>query len=202
MTKLYYMKDINSFKLTNNVTVEQAKEWMRLKDENSKAELIELIYHRFENRYVKHIKSPNSGFLKMAVGCFVIETLESFKQGIEDTTHKSGDMFRDFFSSEREFFPGFKELGKDFFKSIRCGILHQGETTNGWRILLKGELLNLSERSINASKFIESLEGALSRYIQNLRDSDFDSDIWRNALKKLEDIIINCGIRRRHKRRY
>jgi hypothetical protein len=108
-------------------------------------------------------------------------------------------MFNDFFSSEQEYFAGFKEISPDFYKSVRCGILHQGETTNAWRILRKGELLNLSERTINASKFIESLEKTLNRYIQSLKDSDFDSDIWKNALTKLDDIIKNCGVSRSHR---
>lgn len=190
------MKDIDSFELTKKVTVGQTKKWMELKDAASKAGLVELIHHRFENRYIKHVETSDSGFLKMAVGCFMIETLESFKQGIEDTTGKSGKMFDDFFRSEHDLFSGFSELGSDFYKSIRCGILHQGETTNAWRILRSGELLNRSERSINASKFIEALKETLNRYIQCLLDSDFDSDIWRNALKKLDDIIRNCDVRR------
>jgi hypothetical protein len=39
-----------------------------------------------------------------------------------------------FFQSEVAFFPGFKDI--DFYSVIRCGILHQAETKNAWRVLL------------------------------------------------------------------
>jgi len=189
------MESIDYFELTQTVTVGQAKKWISLKDEESKERLITLIYHLFNNRYIKHIKFADSGFLKMAVGCFMIETLEAFKQGIEDTTGKSRKMFEDFFNSEQEYFPEFKQISGDFYKSVRCGILHQAETTDTWRILQKNDLLNLSERTINASKFIEALERSLDRYVRLLRINDFDSDTWKNAIKKMAAIIKNCDVR-------
>ena len=79
------MKNINDFELTEKVTVGQARKWMTDKDNNSKDKLISLIHHRFTNRYVKHLNNTDSGFLKMAISCLMIETLESFKQGKKDT---------------------------------------------------------------------------------------------------------------------
>jgi hypothetical protein len=59
------MKDIDSFELTQTVTVGKAKEWIRLKDEDSKEKLVGLIDYRFQNRYIKHIKPADSGFLRL-----------------------------------------------------------------------------------------------------------------------------------------
>ena len=95
------MKKIEDYLLTETVTVGQAKKWMNDKDDNSITKLIEFIYHRFYNRYIKHIKSIDSGFFKMAVSCLMIEALESFRQGKKHTKGNgvSEKMFKDFFLS-------------------------------------------------------------------------------------------------------
>ena len=58
------MKNIDDFLLTKDVTVGQTRQWINNKDDNSKIKLINLIHHRFYNRYVKHLKNIDSGFLK------------------------------------------------------------------------------------------------------------------------------------------
>ena len=176
------MKIISDFELTKDVSVGKARKWMEDKDDISKDNLINLIQHRFTNRYLKHLKDIDSGFLKMAISCLMIETLESFKQGENDTKGKS-----------RKYFPEFKDISVDFYYSIRCGILHQAETTNAWRILRKDELLDMSNRTINATKFVKALEKSLENYIKNLRTEDFNSIIWKRALLKIEDICKNCN---------
>jgi hypothetical protein len=193
------MKNISDFLLTKNVTVRQAKQWIIDKDDSSKISLVNLIHHRFYNRYVKHIKKIDSGFLKMAVSCLMIETLESFRQGKKDTKGR-GDgqkMFKDFFETEVKLFPGFKDITSDFYFSIRCGILHQAETTNGWRILRDDStLLDNSNRVINAVRFVKALGKALDNYVSNLRENDFNSAIWKNAIFKIEDVCENCKVSR------
>lgn len=132
------MKEIRKYKLTNNVTVGQLLSWMDEKSDRSKAEIIKLIRHRFENRYLKHVKSIDSGFLIMAVSCFVIETMQSFREGEPDTSRIGKRMFKNFFHVNRDNFLGFYEMSDEFYKDIRCGILHQSETTNAWRVLKSG----------------------------------------------------------------
>ncbi len=189
------MKDINDYRLTDSVTVGDLRNWLRTKDDYAKNNMIELIDHRFTKRYIKHIASINSGFLKMAISCLTIETLESFKQGIDDTTGKSGAMFRDFFATEKIHFPGFDVISKDFYSNVRCGILHQAETTNAWRIMQVGPILDISEKTINAKEFVMALERSISAYINNLKIEDWNSPLWMNAIVKLEDICDNCAVK-------
>lgn len=190
------MKNTNDFLLTEIVTVGQAKQWMRNKDDYAKANLIKLIHHRFYNRYVKHLKTIDSGFLKMAISCLMIETMESFRQGLKDTKGigVGKKMFEDFFIVEEPLFPGFREIAPSFYSSIRCGILHQAETTNGWRIVRSGTLLDKSNRTINATRFVNALEKALDNYINNLKVSDISTTIWKHAILKIEDVCENCKI--------
>lgn len=188
------MINVNDFLLTGKVTVKQTRHWIKTKDENAKEKLIELVYHRFYNRYVKHLKAIDSGFLKMAISCLMIETLESFRQGKKDTKGKGVGlkMFKDFFKNEIALFPHFNLIAPDFYSNIRCGILHQAETTNAWRILRKGPLLDKNCKTINATKFVSALNRALNSYVELLKRSYFNSPIWKNAILKLEDICDNC----------
>lgn len=185
--------DISKYKLTNTITVGQLRTWMDRKSDHSKTEIVKLIGHRFENRYLKHVKSIDSGFLIMAVCCFVIETLQSFREGEPDTEGIGKRMFKNFFKGDEEFFPGFHEISKDFYRSIRCGILHQSETTNAWRVLRKGKLIDKTEFSINADLFLKALDKSINKYLGELTHSDFDSKIWENAFIKLTDICDNCN---------
>lgn len=188
------MKNIDDFLLTNDVTVGDYKKWAKDKDDESKTKIIRLIHHRFYNRYVKHLKIIDSGFLKMAVSCLMIETIESFRQGKRDTKLRGVgmQMFKDFFETEQKLFPGFKDIYSDFYYNIRCGILHQAETNNAWRILRKDTILDKTEKTINSTKFVDALEKALINYIDSLKANDFSSLIWKHALFKLDDICENC----------
>jgi len=194
LTFIMTQKSINNFLLTDNATVGQAKQWMNKLDNEAKINLVKLIYHRFHNRYIKHLNKLDSGFLKMAISCLTIETLESFRQGKKDTKGKGvgQKMFKDFFVIEQKLFPGFKDIAADFYSSIRCGILHQSETTNAWRILRKDDLLDKKKKTINATKFVKALEKALDNYIDCLKTSDFTSIVWKHALFKIEDVCENC----------
>lgn len=186
------MKELSDYKLTDGVTVGQLQSWITNKSDSSKESIVKLIEHRFENRYLKHVKSIDSGFLMMAVSCFLIETIQSFREGEINTNGKSQNMFRNFFFNDKELFPGFHEIADDFYKNIRCGILHQAETTNAWRILRKGKFLDTSQFSINANHFTQGLDGSVKKYVHELTMSDFDTTIWNNAFAKLNDICENC----------
>jgi hypothetical protein len=190
--KSLHMKDINQYKLTGHITVGHLKQWMAARDDESKEKIVELIHHRFYNRYLKHAAATKSGFLKMALSCLLIEALQSFKQGINNTHGKSKQMFVNFFTEESANFPGFAAIAGEFFTDIRCGILHQAETTNAWRILLSGKLLDPIDYSIDANKFVLALKRSLNDYTASLRQEEFSSRYWRHALTKLEDICENC----------
>lgn len=187
------MKNIDDFLLTGTVTVGHLRKWINKSDEESKARIIDLIYHRFTNRYTKHLRSIDSGFLKMAIACLAIETLESFKQGRKNTKGVGEQMFKNFFETEQTFFPGFKDISAEFYVDVRCGILHQAETTNAWRILRKDVLLDKKKKTINATKFVAALEKSISAYADRLKSEPLESEIWKKAILKLEDICENCN---------
>jgi hypothetical protein len=68
----------------------------------------------------------------MAVSCLMIEALECFRQGWIDTKErgKGAQAFRLFFDTA-EPLKEFRGYAPAFYTHVRCGILHQAETTGG-----------------------------------------------------------------------
>jgi hypothetical protein len=123
----------------------------------------------------------------MAVGCLVLETLESFYQGIGDTKNQSRKIFREFFARDTPL----KVFGGDddwFFKDIRCGLLHQAEARNGWRIGRSGPLLDTKAKKINATKFLIELRRAVDGYARALNDDQQ----WALFKRKMKAVCKNC----------
>jgi len=128
----------------------------------------------------------------MANCCLLIETLQSFKNGWGDSDRRSGKAFKDFFSTDNNF-DDLKSKGAEIHKNVRCGILHQGETTGGWRInRYSGDLFNEKTKSLNAFKFAKLLEKSLSDYKEELKKEKWDSATWDNFRTKMRKIISNC----------
>lgn len=113
----------------------------KLRDGEKREEIADFVYERHYRRYLKpfefdddnYKKEYKNGFSIMANCCLLIETIESFYRGWPQSRNELN--FLKFFSRDS----GFKEFSTDdiptqFYKHIRCGILHQGETTGGWTI--------------------------------------------------------------------
>ena len=181
----------------HEVTVGNLKSALAQNDEKSKQYVIDFIYHRLSHRYIVpllHVpKEYKSGFLMMASACLMVETMESFHKGKKET--RSGEtkkVFKDFFTREKQFFPGFAEDSDNFYTKIRCGILHQAETKGGYRIMRKGPLFDVSTKQINANKFLKALKDCLKNYVADLAVAASDDPLWLNAAKKVTFISDNC----------
>jgi hypothetical protein len=197
------------------ITVKQCQEF--LKQKNRKA-LAAFIYDRLYGRYLKPFDYPcdefkkkyKSGFALMANCCLLIETYVSFIEvKYRKTENKSREVFGHFFTSEKRFgefsvgginakglIAGAKEGGipNDFYFNVRCGILHNGETRNGWTITRKPTkpLFNAQNKEVNATKFANTLKLVLRDYVHKLNNENFEnSDIWGNFQNRLNDLIKN-----------
>lgn len=163
----------------------------------SKAELAEFVSLRLTERYINPSKNVprefKNGFSIMANCCLLIETYECFRQGLAETPYKKGQSnFTAFFDREALFIE-LKGLGGDFYSYVRNGILHQGETKQGWTITRNGKLLfDPKEKQINANKFLTAMGKTLEAYKQELIDDKWEDPLWKNCLKKIDSIIKNC----------
>lgn len=130
-------------------------------NENDWKEAIKIFDDRYSNRFVNPILAlannsnlsvwEYSGFSIMALNCLLIETLNQFYYGVNDTdelkkdksiTHINSieDAFIDFFTKSNNFNSAFKpDEAKIFYLQVRCGLLHQAETKKSSTIHIKSE---------------------------------------------------------------
>ena len=185
---------IDNILLSSSTTIARYRQLEARKD---RGEIADFLKERFTERYIRPLcgaPDMKHGFCTMAISCLMIEALESFWQGWPDTTRKSKEAFSSFFQrcSEQGLELGiFSDIADDFYKGVRCGILHQAETTNGWRIRRKGALCDKHTKTINATKFHNNLEKALLTYCETLKRSDWNLEIWCNLRNKMRAIIKN-----------
>lgn len=179
------------------ITVSQYNGFIANKDQNS---IANFIYHRLHSRYLKpfqfndkvFVEQFKNGFSIMANCCLLIETLQSFKNGWEDSSNKSSLAFKEFLSTETNFLV-FKNKEKEFYTNIRCAILHQGETTGGWKINRDGvHLFDSTDYVVDSIIFSRELEKSLRAYCEKLKTEQWDSEIWDNFRTKMRRILSNC----------
>lgn len=168
--------------------------------ENGRTDIANAIHQRFSERYLNPITAPppeqKHGFAMMAVACLMIEALQSFRRGWLDTSKRgrAEQAFCSFFD-EHDAFSAFRGHARDFYKGVRCGLLHQAETTDGWRIRRdQSQLLTVttSGRIIDAKRFTDALRGALDRYRDDLKAASWNDDLWRCLKRKMKQVCVNC----------
>ncbi len=181
------------------ISVKDCKDFLANKD---KIKLADFIYDRLYGRYLKpfdyddddYRKKYKNGFALMTSCCLLIETYVSFtKKEYRKTHNQSAKCFEHFFTTETRF-SDFATTGtpNDFYKNVRCGILHNAETRNGWTITRDKNKLyfNPAMKEINAAKFANRLKKILENYSTSLISANFDKDeVWINFRNRLDDLI-------------
>jgi hypothetical protein len=178
--------------LSSSVTVAAYRKFEKIGDRTAIARFLK---QRFSERFVFPIvaaREHKHGFCTMAICCLMVETLESFWQGWPETPPQKGaSTFKEFFKRTSKL-AVFQNVSIDFYKHIRCGILHQAETTGGWRIRRDGPLLNPATKTINATTFHRVVTEALSDYCDLLENSEWSEPVWKNFRIKMDAICDNA----------
>jgi len=155
--------DEKTTELAKGITVDNIYAFIK---GNERKKISKFVYDRFYRRYLMPFEKVypefNSGFAQMAACCLMIEALESFRHGWNNTMKDAkkpdgsrkygGEIFEDFFVRYEDF-KDFRGWGARFYLSIRCGILHQAEVQNGWIIMREGTLFDEPSRIINSTIF-------------------------------------------------
>ncbi|MDX2272226.1 MAG: hypothetical protein NW237_09815 [Cyanobacteriota bacterium] len=178
--------------LSKNVSV---ADYLQMEKEKDKPKIIEFIKLRFTERYITPLRCDpklKHGFCTMAICCLMIETLESFWQGWDNSRSRSKLAFCSFFARNQNL-SAFQGYAESFYKNVRCGILHQAETMDGWHIRRDGSLFEVKTKTINATSFHNEMENCLEYYCLTLEKEDWNSETWSNFRKKMQAIISHCG---------
>lgn len=185
---------LNNIELASGYTIGK---YLELEDAEDRTEIANFIYLRFRERYIDSIEHKKNGFCIMANCCLMVEALESFYNGWKNTKGKikgisrSELAFSGFFTRV-DHFKDFRDQSSEFYKNVRCGILHQAETTGGWRIRRVGKLFDRENLIINADVFLGRLKNYLQEYRNELENATWDNEVWKKFREKMNFVIKNC----------
>ena len=226
------MENLNlnqDMKIAGNLTISNWEELsanLNCGNDNNWGRAFYFFEERIRTRYINPIKSIleigdnlGEGFAVVNLQCSLIETIESFINGckseynttIRKTQWKKGTTI--IFNSNKEIFISFfnnrtpfKELNIDgglFYQDVRCGLLHETQTKNNWKIrcdtaesgLAYQEILNgdFVEKIIYRENFQIYLEKLIARYrISIITRADFDGipacELRENFIAKFSHI--------------
>ena len=120
-----------------------------------------------------------SGFAILAIDCLLIETLNQFHKGTDETTRPYKDAFWDFFHRSTFFQREFdtKQKAKIFYSHFRCGILHQAQTKKKSKVRIDMPAMvqpsvpdNIEQGLIiDRQRFHQALLDEIKDYMQRLR---------------------------------
>ncbi len=141
---------------------------------------------RLSYRYLKPITTlqhsgttAGEGFSIVAIQCSLIEFLESTLQGKSYRRRRNGDpplgqyeysissgIFESFLVNRPPFDREFtKPLAHDFYESVRCGVLHEARTKNGWTILRKSKNGTVVEPDLKII-YRDNFQSALLEFVE------------------------------------
>jgi hypothetical protein len=166
---------------------------------------IQIFISRVEPRYLQPVrllirsdeklplKERRFGFTIMAINCFLIEALYSFRNGIIDNRNNGKSTFVNFLTQSVSFKTYFDtESAGIFYNHIRNGILHQAETKEGTRIRDVGPLVRRIGNgiAINRTLFFEQLESEFHIYVDEI-SNPINSELRDNFKTKMNHICKN-----------
>jgi hypothetical protein len=166
---------------------------------------------RLDARFLRPARSllrlRRSGFAVLALDSLLVETLQQFREGVSETPRilRSGrfvlaseDYFKAFLTGPY-FGTGFNEATAAlFYRTIRCGILHQAEVKSSSLVRRDRPLVTVSPDGkglvINPRLFHERVERAFRAYLADLRKPD-NADLRRAFRAKMNHIArVGCGL--------
>lgn len=164
---------------------------------------VEIGKDRLQGRFLhfanRCLKDEFSGFVVLSIDCLLVETIQQFFDGVTDGHGASARLFKECLKGPR-FQPGFDtdKVRGDFYRDIRCGLLHQAEAKNKWLIRRKQATLlrkvGTDGYIIDVERFHAAIRDSLDDYLTLLckpESSDLRAKLWTKM-----DHICNVRIAR------
>ncbi|CAG1770014.1 hypothetical protein BAC3_00724 [uncultured bacterium] len=169
--------------------------------------MVEIFKDRIEGRFLKPIRliakdqdiGEFSGFSILALDCLIIETLNQFYHGIDETKGEHKKFFWNFFKNSEFFKDHFsRKKAFIFYSHYRCGLLHQAQTKRKSVVRIDQNVMIQSVENeisigliVDRAKFHEALEKEIFSYMVKLKnDEEKNSDLRINFIKKMNLV---CG---------
>lgn len=152
---------------------------------------LEYFLARLQLRYLepiavlqRELHSQGEGFSILAIQCTLVEFLEATFRGLTyrylrrgETCgrfeySRSSELFADFLCTRPPFAIRFdRPLAEEFYKSVRCGLLHEAQTKGGWRVWSRstdGLIVDPTSRIVFRDDFQDGLEACIAEYGRTL----------------------------------
>lgn len=177
-------------------------DWQALNQQNPThwPEAAAVVRDRLEGRFLRFannwLEDEYSGFVVLAIDCLLVETIQQFKEGVPNGDGRSKSLFKKFLEGPR-FQPQFvtDQIREDFYKDIRCGLLHQGEAKKQW--LIRRQQATLLQRVgadgyiIDVERFHAAVKDSLEEYLADICKPE-KVEVRTNLWKKMNHI---CNVR-------
>jgi hypothetical protein len=202
----------DEIRLASNWTVRRVKEAINQGRSN---DLVRFLRARHKERFFRPIKlmmeadgnGQGYGFSIMALCSLLVETLESYWQGLPSTYERELQelerrhapvecrvpknewkhgrvIFQSFFKRNDSVFKAVD--GDEFYRNIRNGLLHQAQTKGGWKInKSQPSTWDTANKSVNRDRFARCLKQAFESYLAQLKKEGWNSDVWKKARRKI-----------------
>jgi hypothetical protein len=149
-------------------------------------------------------KFQGEGFSIAAIQCTLIEFLESTRLGLKYRYLRNGEtlgpyeycsskaVFVAFLRDREPFSKTFTESAAgDFYVGVRCGLLHEAQTKNGWKILANGPdgiVADIKQKFLYRNNF----QSALLNYVESYKcDLLLNAELQSAFLRKFDSL---CGV--------
>ncbi len=152
-------------------------------------------------------RGQGEGFAILTIQCSVIEFLAalrkgwSFKhghkpQGKDNLYGNSKLLYTAFLTEEQPFSDSFitQQRASDFYTDIRCGLVHEGQTKNTWRIWrgqLSEPLIDFEKKAVYRDVMQRQIEVYLNRYCDELGSSQ---DLQGAFIRKFDHLYENTAL--------
>lgn len=177
-------------------------DWSNAMRSDDWVKMVAIFRDRLDGRFlepVDHIAAAPeigefAGFSIMALDCLLVETLNQFYQGLDETPRGHKEQFWKFFCASEHFQPDFtKEVSDIFYSHVRCGLLHQAQTKKGTLIRAdQGKMVNPAPGGVangiivDRVLFHNALKQEIETYIGNLgSDDEANENLRTNFIRKM-----------------
>jgi len=151
----------------------------------------------------QHGSFQGEGFSIVAIQCTLVEFLEATLQGKSYRYLRRGDVlgpyeyssssdiFVNFLCTRRPFDIDFDEpVARDFYVSVRCGLLHEARTKNDWPIWAKSPTKRVIDR-VNRIVYRDTFQVALEEFITSYGSSlQSDAALQEAFIRKFDSLCI------------
>lgn len=179
-------------------------DWKKLKAQLVRTTSVELWGSAFDDYFVERLRGrylnpinilqengtfQGEGFSIVTIHCSIIEFLETTYRGLMYRYLRKGERLGSFeYNNSCEIFVSFltcrkpfenyfsKNIAEDFYKNVRCGLLHEARTKEAWIIHAKSVnqiiAINPKEKIVFRDNFQKAFEDYLDYYKKELISND------------------------------